>query len=43
MANVKEIKKDCDEIINYIVRGYVYATESAVDLEEVGCVDEVFV
>ncbi|CAJ0641852.1 3867_t:CDS:2, partial [Entrophospora sp. SA101] len=32
--------RDCDEILNFIVRGYVYATEGAVDLEGVGCEDE---
>nr|CAG8452961.1 8323_t:CDS:2 [Entrophospora candida] len=32
--------RDCDELLNFIARGYVYATESAVDLEEGGSEDE---
>nr|CAG8616769.1 14931_t:CDS:2 [Entrophospora candida] len=31
--------RDCDEILNFIVRGYVYATEGAVDLEGVELID----
>ena len=40
--NIRDTKRDCDELLNFILRGYVYATESAVDLEEVGCENEVF-